>query len=154
MAISRRVAISATILRAGERWPRRSPTVCEPRKINALTERQSTKRVCVPNLKIAIRWFKQHAKELGVDPNRIVAGGSAGGTSACWARRTDGNTARIALDRTRVGDTLSLNSTSSRIITLLAKDSSSSTSPSRLSRRQNVRPKSSPRIRYLAFRHA
>ncbi len=46
----------------------------------ALPEGQSTKRVCIPDVKSAIRWFKQHAKELGVDPNRIVAGGgSAGG---------------------------------------------------------------------------
>ena len=46
----------------------------------ALTEGQSTKRVCIPDVKSAIRWFKQHARELGVDPNRIVAGGgSAGG---------------------------------------------------------------------------
>ena len=46
----------------------------------ALTEGQSTKRVCIPDVKSAIRWFKQHAKELGVDPDRIVAGGgSAGG---------------------------------------------------------------------------
>ena len=46
----------------------------------ALTEGQSTKRVCIPDVKSAIRWFKQNAKELGVDPNRIVAGGgSAGG---------------------------------------------------------------------------
>ena len=46
----------------------------------ALTGGQSTKRVCIPDVKSAIRWFKQHAKELGVDPNRIVAGGgSAGG---------------------------------------------------------------------------
>jgi acetyl esterase/lipase len=41
---------------------------------------QSSKRVCIPDVKSAIRWFKQHASELGVDPNRIVAGGgSAGG---------------------------------------------------------------------------
>ncbi|MEC8554636.1 MAG: alpha/beta hydrolase fold domain-containing protein [Planctomycetota bacterium] len=46
----------------------------------ALDAGQSTKRVCIPDVKSAIRWFKQHAKELGVDPNRIVAGGgSAGG---------------------------------------------------------------------------
>ena len=45
-----------------------------------LTEGQSTKRVCIPDVKSAIRWFKQNAEELGVDPNRIVAGGgSAGG---------------------------------------------------------------------------
>ena len=43
--------------------------------------RQSTKRVCIPDVKIAIRWFKQHAIELGLDPDRIVAGGgsAAGG---------------------------------------------------------------------------
>jgi len=46
----------------------------------AMKDGQSTKRVCIPDVKSAIRWFKQHAKELGVDPNRIVAGGgSAGG---------------------------------------------------------------------------
>lgn len=44
------------------------------------TQGQSTKRVCIPDVKSAIRWLKQHAQELGVDPNRIVAGGgSAGG---------------------------------------------------------------------------
>lgn len=46
----------------------------------ALEEGQSTKRVCIPDVKSAIRWFKQHASELGLDPDRIVAGGgSAGG---------------------------------------------------------------------------
>ena len=46
----------------------------------ALAKGQSTKRVCIPDVKSAIRWFKQNAKELGVDANRIVAGGgSAGG---------------------------------------------------------------------------
>lgn len=46
----------------------------------ALMKGQSTKRVCIPDVKSAIRWFKQHAHELGVDPDRIVAGGgSAGG---------------------------------------------------------------------------
>jgi len=41
---------------------------------------QSSKRVCIPDVKSAIRWFKQNASELGVNPNRIVAGGgSAGG---------------------------------------------------------------------------
>jgi acetyl esterase/lipase len=38
------------------------------------------KRVCVTDAVSALRWFKQHAKELGVDPQRIVVGGgSAGG---------------------------------------------------------------------------
>ncbi len=46
----------------------------------AMKDGQSSKRVCIPDVTSAIRWFKQHASELGVDPNRIVAGGgSAGG---------------------------------------------------------------------------
>ena len=46
----------------------------------AMKNGQSSKRVCIPDVKSAIRWFKQNAEELGVDPNRIVAGGgSAGG---------------------------------------------------------------------------
>lgn len=40
---------------------------------------------CVKNGKSAIRWVRQHATELGIDPSRIVAaGGSAGGhVAAC-----------------------------------------------------------------------
>ena len=45
-----------------------------------LKEGQSRKRICIPDAKSAIRWFKQQAGELGVDPKRIIAGGgSAGG---------------------------------------------------------------------------
>lgn len=41
---------------------------------------ESMKRVCVTHAKSAIRWFKQHASELGFDPERlVVGGGSAGG---------------------------------------------------------------------------
>jgi acetyl esterase/lipase len=42
---------------------------------------------CVEDAKSAIRWMRQHAGELGVDPERIVAaGGSAGGhIAACTA---------------------------------------------------------------------
>jgi acetyl esterase/lipase len=41
---------------------------------------ESKKRVCVIDAKSAIRWFKQHAGELGIDPQRIISGGgSAGG---------------------------------------------------------------------------
>jgi acetyl esterase/lipase len=41
---------------------------------------ESNKRVCVTDAKSAIRWFKQHAGELGIDPARIITGGgSAGG---------------------------------------------------------------------------
>lgn len=38
------------------------------------------KLVCITDAKSAIRWMKQHAEELGMDPKRlIVGGGSAGG---------------------------------------------------------------------------
>lgn len=42
---------------------------------------------CVEDAKSAVRWLRAHATELGVDPNRIVAGGgSAGGhLAACTA---------------------------------------------------------------------
>lgn len=44
------------------------------------------KRACVSDAVSAIRWFKQHAEELGVDPQRIVVGGgSAGGHLAMLA---------------------------------------------------------------------
>jgi acetyl esterase len=40
---------------------------------------ESRKRVCVTDAKSAIRWFKQHAKELGFDPERLVVGGASAG---------------------------------------------------------------------------
>lgn len=41
---------------------------------------------CVEDGKSAIRWLRQHASELGLDPNRLVAaGGSAGGHVAACA---------------------------------------------------------------------
>jgi acetyl esterase len=46
-----------------------------------------TPKECVEDAKSAIRWLRQNAVKLGVDPNRIVAaGGSAGGhIAACTA---------------------------------------------------------------------
>ncbi len=44
------------------------------------------KRVCVTDGVSALRWFKQHAEELGIDPKRVViGGGSAGGHIAMLA---------------------------------------------------------------------
>lgn len=47
---------------------------------------QTTPRECVRDGKSAVRWVRQHSKDLGVDPNRIAAGGaSAGGHVAAAA---------------------------------------------------------------------
>lgn len=52
---------------------------------------ESKKRVCVTDAKSAIRWFKQHAGELGIDPKRIIAGGgSAGGHISALATMNPG----------------------------------------------------------------
>jgi len=52
---------------------------------------ESHKRVCVIDAKSAIRWFKQHAGELGVDPARIITGGtSAGGHISALATMNPG----------------------------------------------------------------
>lgn len=56
-----------------------------------LPKGESNKRVCVIDAKSAIRWFKQHADELGVDPKRIVTGGgSAGGHISALATMNPG----------------------------------------------------------------
>ena len=52
---------------------------------------ESHKRVCIIDAKSAIRWFKQHAGELGIDPNRIITGGgSAGGHISALATLNPG----------------------------------------------------------------
>ena len=49
------------------------------------------KRTCVTDAKSAIRWMKQHADELGIDPRRlIVGGGSAGGHISVLASANPG----------------------------------------------------------------
>lgn len=46
----------------------------------ALPAGETRKRVCITDAKSAIRWFKQQAPQLGVDPARVITGGgSAGG---------------------------------------------------------------------------
>ncbi len=50
-----------------------------------------TPKECVEDAKSAVRWLRQHAAELGVDPDRIVsAGGSAGGHIAACTSLTQG----------------------------------------------------------------
>jgi acetyl esterase/lipase len=52
---------------------------------------ETRKRVCVTDAKSAIRWFKQHATELGLDPHRIITGGgSAGGHISALATMNPG----------------------------------------------------------------
>ncbi len=46
---------------------------------------------CVKDGKSAVRWIRAHAKELGIDPDKLVAsGGSAGGHVAAATALTDG----------------------------------------------------------------
>lgn len=52
---------------------------------------ESIKRVCVTDAKSAIRWFKQNADELGIDPGRVITGGgSAGGHISALATMNPG----------------------------------------------------------------
>lgn len=52
---------------------------------------ESRKRICITDAKSAIRWFKQHAGELGIDPARIITGGgSAGGHISLLATTNPG----------------------------------------------------------------
>jgi len=56
-----------------------------------LPESETRKRVCITDAKSAIRWFKQHAGELGIDPQRIITGGgSAGGHISALATLNPG----------------------------------------------------------------
>ena len=50
------------------------------RLLDRKQRRKTPPLVCIQDAKSAMRWVRKHAKELGVDPNRIAAaGGSAGG---------------------------------------------------------------------------
>lgn len=47
--------------------------------IPQLPAEPSYKRVCVTDAKSAIRWFKQNAPTLGIDPSRLITGGGSAG---------------------------------------------------------------------------
>jgi acetyl esterase/lipase len=52
---------------------------------------ETRKRACVTDAKSALRWFKEHAAELGIDPQRIITGGgSAGGHISALATLNPG----------------------------------------------------------------
>ncbi len=52
---------------------------------------ETKKRVCVTDAKSAIRWFKHHSSELGIDPARVITGGgSAGGHISALATLNPG----------------------------------------------------------------
>ena len=51
----------------------------------------SRKRICITDAKSVIRWMKSQAKELGLDPDRLIAGGgSAGGHVSMLATHNPG----------------------------------------------------------------
>lgn len=59
--------------------------------IEKLGKGESRKRVCVTDAKSAIRWFKQNAAQLGMDPSRVITGGgSAGGHISALATMNPG----------------------------------------------------------------
>ena len=61
------------------------------KEASALPPGETKKRVCVTDAKSAIRWFKAHAGELGIDPRRVITGGgSAGGHIAVLATTNAG----------------------------------------------------------------
>jgi acetyl esterase/lipase len=54
-------------------------------------DQHASPKICVEDAKSAVRWIREHAGELGVDPNRIVeSGGSAGGYLAAFASMVPG----------------------------------------------------------------
>ncbi len=53
------------------------------------SDKGSNKRVCVTDAKSAIRWYKQNAGELGIDPKRIITGGASAGGHICLLATTN-----------------------------------------------------------------
>jgi len=58
---------------------------------HTLPDGESRKQFCIIDAKSAIRWMKQHAEELGIDPMRVITGGgSAGGHISILATTNPG----------------------------------------------------------------
>lgn len=59
-----------------------------------LLDRKDAKQppdICIQDARSAMRWVRSHAKDLGIDPNRVAAGGgSAGGHLAAFVGLVDG----------------------------------------------------------------
>jgi acetyl esterase len=51
-------------------------------------QHNTTPRECVMDGKSAVRWIRKHASELGVDPNRVAAGGGSAGGHVAAATAT------------------------------------------------------------------
>ncbi len=65
--------------------------VCARADYRVKSRHRVTPDTCVEDAKSALRWFRSHAGELGLDPDRIVAsGGSAGGHLAACTGTTEG----------------------------------------------------------------
>lgn len=65
--------------------------VCFQAQYRTLGASPAPPLVCIQDAKSAMRWVRSHAAELGVDPNRIAAGGgSAGGHLAAFTAMVDG----------------------------------------------------------------
>jgi acetyl esterase len=66
--------------------------VCVQVQYRLLGKNQDPPEICIADAKSAMRWIKTHAAELGIDPDRIAAGGgSAGGHLAAATATIDGS---------------------------------------------------------------
>jgi acetyl esterase len=64
-------------------------SVCAEYRVKS--RNQTSPKECVMDGKSAVRWLRSHCEELGIDPNRVAAGGgSAGGHVAAATATADG----------------------------------------------------------------
>lgn len=70
-----------------------------------------TKGICVMDVKSAIRWVRSHAKELGIDPDKIALGGSSAGSHLAVM-------AALGADFDNAGDDLKIPTSASALVLL------------------------------------